>query len=348
MLGWLDWGFRESFDWDHPGAGHFVGWCEVAFLIASGPLVRAERAPLNVMELRHLRYFVAVAEEGSIARAAVRLHVSEPPLSRQVRDLEGELGVALLERGPRAVRLTEAGRRFLPEARAALARVGQAVASVNARRGAAPPTLRLGVLGPGHLPRLRRHLERVRLAWPGVRLDFDHAPAGPLLERLAKGQLDAACVNLPLPPAAQARVDRGEWGCRPVYRGRLLAVLPAAHPLAAGGRRRVALAAEEFVLPGGVGRPDLGEIIVGACRGAGFEPRVGRWLEGPLSELVAAVAVGPGVSVLPDSLRCVRLPGAVYRALAPPVPVIPYALVWPEGTLAVKGSGPLRTLVGRG
>src|SRR4029078_19331 len=84
------------------------------------------------MELRHLRYFVAVAEEENITRAAARLHVSQPPLSRQIRDLEEELGVALLERGAKHVRLTDAGRIFLNEARAVLERVQQATKAVRA------------------------------------------------------------------------------------------------------------------------------------------------------------------------------------------------------------------------
>src|SRR5690554_5101082 len=84
------------------------------------------------MELRHLRYFVAVAEEQNITRAAARLHVSQPPLSRQIRDLEDELGVALFEHGAKSVRLTDAGRAFLPEAHAALQRVDEAVRTVKA------------------------------------------------------------------------------------------------------------------------------------------------------------------------------------------------------------------------
>src|SRR3569623_66009 len=84
------------------------------------------------MELRHLRYFAAVAEEQNVTRAAARLHVSQPPLSRQIRDLEDELGVALFEHGAKSVRLTEAGRAFLPEARAALRRVEEAVQMVKA------------------------------------------------------------------------------------------------------------------------------------------------------------------------------------------------------------------------
>src|SRR4051794_15522694 len=87
---------------------------------------------LGVMELRHLRYFVAVAEEQNVTRAAARLHVSQPPLSRQIRDLEEELGVALFERSAKSVRLTDAGRVFLEEARAVLQRAGEAVQTVKA------------------------------------------------------------------------------------------------------------------------------------------------------------------------------------------------------------------------
>src|SRR5258707_6282348 len=106
------------------------------------------------MELRHLRYFVAVAEEQNVTRAAARLHVSQPPLSRQIRDLEDELGVALFEHGARAVRLTEAGRVFLTEARAVVQRADEAVPTVkagaNGQRGGMPvgyaPSLNEGLL----------------------------------------------------------------------------------------------------------------------------------------------------------------------------------------------------------
>src|SRR5215203_1894116 len=118
---------------------------------------------LVAMELRHLRYFVAVAEEENVTRAAARLHVSQPPLSRQIRDLEDELGVALFERSAKSLRLAEAGRIFLIEARAVLERADQAAASVKNLGAGLTGELNVGFapsLAVDILPRALRNLQR--------------------------------------------------------------------------------------------------------------------------------------------------------------------------------------------
>ena len=128
------------------------------------------------MELRHLRYFVAVAEEQNVTRAAARLHVSQPPLSRQIRDLEEELGVALFNHGAKAVRLTEAGKMFLAEARAVLQRADEAVKAVKAVASGQRGEIHVGFapsLTVEILPKALRHFQK---SSPGVRCSFMICP----------------------------------------------------------------------------------------------------------------------------------------------------------------------------
>src|SRR5215212_6851092 len=144
------------------------------------------------MELRHLRYFVAVAEEENVTRAASRLHVSQPPLSRQIHDLEDELGVPLFERGAKSLRLTEAGRLFLNEARAVLERAEQAASAVKALGSGLTGELNIGYapsLAVDVLPRALRNLQRDA---PKIRVHLHDLSSGEMLDGLRKNQLDLA------------------------------------------------------------------------------------------------------------------------------------------------------------
>src|SRR6185436_7650292 len=146
------------------------------------------------MELRHLRYFVAVAEEQNVTRAAARLHVSQPPLSRQIRDLEGELGIALFEHGAKSVRLTEAGRVFLNEARAVLRRADEAVQMAKAVAQGQQGEIHVGFapsLAVELLPRALRHFQE---ASPGVRVQLHDMSTREMLRGLREGKLHLALL----------------------------------------------------------------------------------------------------------------------------------------------------------
>ena len=147
------------------------------------------------MELRHLRYFVAVAELQNITRAAARLHVSQPPLSRQIRDLEDELGVNLFEHSAKALRLTEAGRVFLPEARAALQRVGDAVQTAKIVGTGQRGEIHVGYAPSLAVELLPRALKYFHESSPGVRVRLHDLSTQEMLLALGDGKLQVALLQ---------------------------------------------------------------------------------------------------------------------------------------------------------
>src|SRR5438105_2740317 len=146
------------------------------------------------MELRHLRYFVAVAEEQNVTRAAARLHVSQPPLSRQIRDLEDELGVALFDHGAKAVRLTEAGKVFLTEARAVVQRADEAVQMVKAVASGQSGEIHVGYAPSLTVEILPRALKLFQEANPGVRVQLHDLSTQEMLRGLRDGRLNVALL----------------------------------------------------------------------------------------------------------------------------------------------------------
>ncbi|GGW63806.1 LysR family transcriptional regulator [Streptomyces lucensis JCM 4490] len=231
------------------------------------------------MELRQLNYFVAVAEELHFGRAAERLHIVQSAVSQQIQRLERELGAELFDRSPRRVRLTGAGERLLPEARAVLAAAERARTSVAATAG-----LRLGT-STG----LGAHLDRVLAAFaervPDVAVELVSLPAGERLERVAAGRLDAAFVRSAEPPPG-VRV-------LPLWPDPLVAALPAGHPLAARDEIDVAeLAGLPLALTPRATNPALVDLVVGACHAAGFEPVPGP-AGGSLHDTLAVIGTRP-------------------------------------------------------
>jgi DNA-binding transcriptional LysR family regulator len=265
------------------------------------------------MELRHLRYFVAVAEEGHITRAAERLGIQQPPLNHQIRALEHELGVQLFRRLPRGVELTEAGRGFLEDARAALARVHQGVeAAKRAARGeqghlrlAVPPT------APFH-PFVPQAIRAFREAFPMVSLTMEESLRAETLERLHGGQLDVAFLRASI-AAPEGLV------VHPLLEEPMVAAMPSGHPLASGSEDAAmslrALAGETFIPYARNQGPALYEAMAAACLRAGFSPRLGQ--EAPrISTALSLVATGFGVTLVPASMRRMALEGVTYRNLA--------------------------------
>ncbi|MCA3425028.1 MAG: LysR family transcriptional regulator [Roseomonas sp.] len=267
------------------------------------------------MELRHLRYFVAVAEEGHITRAAERLGIQQPPLSHQIKALEREIGVQLFRRLPRGVELTEAGRSFIEDARAALARVGQGVeAAKRAARGeqghlrlAVPPT------APFH-PFVPQVILAFREAYPLVSLTMEENLRMETLDQLRGGQMDVAFLRASI-AAPEGLV------VHPLLEEPMVAALPSGHALARSAPSQDAalplraLAGETFIAYARQQGPALYEAMAAACLQAGFSPQLGQ--EAPrISTALSLVATGFGVTLVPASMRRMVLEGVTYRELS--------------------------------
>jgi DNA-binding transcriptional LysR family regulator len=276
------------------------------------------------MELRHLRYFVTVAEELHFGRAAARLHVSQPPLSMQIKALEEELGTRLLSRTQRKVELTAAGEVFLKEAREILHHVEQAAgAARRAARGEAGE-LAVGFVTIADYNILPAALSALRQRSPGIALTLREATTDVQLRELAAERLDVGFV---LPPVSDPRLT-----LRPLLREPLVAALPQQHPLAAG-RSKLPLARLKdapFILFPRHMAPGLYDDIVSFCRQAGFSPRVEQEAI-QMQTIVSLVSAGLGVALIPASMRNLGRTGVVYRALREPSPLTEIALAWRTG-----------------
>jgi DNA-binding transcriptional LysR family regulator len=281
------------------------------------------------MELRHLRYFVAVAEELHFGRAAERLHIAQPPLSRQIRDLEREVGTPLFERVPRGVELTAAGRAFLPEARLTLAQAERA--QRTAQRAARGEIGRLRVAFveaatySGILPDV---LGFFRMHLPNIGLSLFEMTSLQQGDAFREGRIDLGILHSP--PA-----DAERWlHVEPIYADPLVAAIPESHRLAGRpARARLALAdlaAEPFVLPPRSLNAAVYDDVIARCRAAGFSPRVVQEAVG-WHTLVGLVAAGVGVAFVPRSLALLRRPGVDFRPVRALSVELTLSAAWRQG-----------------
>jgi DNA-binding transcriptional LysR family regulator len=273
------------------------------------------------VELRHLRSFVAVAEERHFGRAAERLHMAQPPLSQQIRRLEAQLGVTLLHRTTRSVELAPAGEILLVRAREILAAVDRATEdTLRAARGEFG-RLAVGFTGSATYALLPQVAAALRGALPGVVLDLRGELLTPAqVEGLLAGTLDLGLLRPP--------VRERELAVEVVRRERLVAVLPQTHRLA--GEDTVPLeelAAEPFVVYPSHFRSVVHDAVEETCEAHGFLPRVALEVS-ETATLVSFVAAGLGVSLVPESVRHMTVHGAVYRPLAREAAGVELAVAW--------------------
>jgi DNA-binding transcriptional LysR family regulator len=274
-----------------------------------------------MIDVRRLRYFVAVAESLHFGRAAASLRISQPPLTRQIQLLEHEIGTLLLRRNKRRVELTDAGQYLLDEARRMLAE-GARLAE-RTRRAAAGDTghLTLGFISAVDYSVLPGILIAYRKAFPGVTLDLRELTTDVQLDMLRDGRIDAGMLLQP--------VDDVTLVTLPIISERLVAVLPARDPLL---RRRGplslhALATRPFIVAPRANGPGLHDTIFDFCAHAGFVPLVAQEAI-QLQTIVSLVSAGLGIALVPASLKDLRRSGVVYRSLREPSPLLTVMLAW--------------------
>jgi DNA-binding transcriptional LysR family regulator len=278
------------------------------------------------MELRHLRSFQAVAEELHFSRAAARLHVAQPALSRTIADLEEEMGVLLVERNSRGVALTEAGEVFLGKVRRILEETGAAVLSAQRRARGETGNLSIGFIGTLSLSLLPRLLQAYRQLYPNVEVSLREL--GPTRQRqeILGGALDCGFLGL-----TSDRYD-GELETVVAAKDVLMAALPAQHSLAKQPTVPLkALRDEPLYLTARENAPVFNPWIIGLCRDAGFEPRIVRETDRSATVL-NYIAAGFGVSIFPSQVAHFNVPGVVFRRLRGKVPGYGYYLAWKTGS----------------
>jgi DNA-binding transcriptional LysR family regulator len=281
------------------------------------------------MELRHLRYFIGVAEEENVSRAALKLHVSQPALSRQIRDLEDELGFLLLERGARSVRLTEAGRAFLIEARAVLHRAENAVKSARAIATGG------GELHVGYAPSLTARilpatLRAFQTEFPNVRVRVHDLSTEEMLAGLRENRLQIAFVARPI--TAALRGLRFEE----LVRDPICVAVAPKHPLARQRTLTLAEAAREPIIAySRKDYPEAHELLAVTFASITTKLRIAEEHDS-VSSLIAAVESGAGVALVTQSLTCTAGPRLKLVPLSPsPAPLIVGA-VWSKSGLTTS------------
>jgi DNA-binding transcriptional LysR family regulator len=277
------------------------------------------------MEFHQLRYFVAAAEEQSMTRAAERAHVSQPALSRQIALLEDEIGVALFDRIRKRIHLTEAGRFFLSRARQLLCDAELSTQQVRERFGGGRRTLRLGFIGPFLDDLVAPAVREFQQRHPGSKVSLFDLPPRAQIDRLRQNELDAAVLgNI-------EESERPRFTVRQLSRHRMAAVVPEGHRLAHRKSVKLSeLAADEWVSLSNAFFPGRREFLHECCGMAGFEPRVVAELDS-LPLMLAAVATGSGVAIIPGHSRKLPHGGCVFLRLASPVITTRLLLVTPKG-----------------
>jgi DNA-binding transcriptional LysR family regulator len=266
------------------------------------------------MELRHLRYIIVVADEGHITRAAERLGIAQPHLSRFIKAIEQDIKVQLFRRVPRGVELTDAGRTFVDGARATFVNLDRTLES--ARRTARGEQGQIAVGFTGSIafhPLVLRVIREFRQNFPMVVVTLTEGYAAELIECVKSDRLDAAFIRM-----NTAKLEGLVF--QPLFEEPLVAALPKGHALARGQGRVVLplkrLSDETFVVSRRNGeRAAVRDAGFAACYAAGFSPRIGQEAAQVISTL-ALVAAGIGVSLVPASLQHMNIPGVVYRRLS--------------------------------
>ena len=278
------------------------------------------------MELRHLRYFVTLAEELHFGRAAEKLHIAQPPLSQQIRHLETELGFELFHRTKRSVQLTEAGQIFLIEAQQILKQLEQAIQLGRQTSRGELGQLVVGFISSAAYNILPYILRTFRTRVPQVRLDLHELTTREQLQQLQEGKIDVGFLRPP--------VEEDTFFCyEEVFAESLIVALPENHPqvnqplLNQSLVNLQSLAMEPFILFPRSLAPGLYDLIISLCHQADFSPKVTQEAI-QMQTIVSLVAGGMGVAIVPESLQNLQRTGVVYRNIESGTPKVTIVAIW--------------------
>ena len=272
------------------------------------------------MELRHLRYFVAVAEELHFSRAAARLGIAQPPLSQQIRQLEDEIGARLFKRSSRKIELTEAGATLLEEARQILRHVDKAVRATNSTGHGKSGRLAIGFIGSALAEVLPAILRAFRQRHPRVELELEHLMTPLQIDAIASGRFH---VGFGRPPIRDESLE-----VVTVAREQLMAALPFDHPLASRSRISLkALADEPFIMVSRLQATRLYDQLIALCRHCGFSPKIVQEAM-PYQTITSLVAAGLGVSLVPSSVKAFARKGVSFVQLREQPPDLEIVMFW--------------------
>lgn len=275
------------------------------------------------MELRHLRYFVTVAEELNFRRAAERLHIEQPPLSRQIRQLEEELGVELFQRNKRGVALTKAGQAFLDEARLTLAQAERAVKAAQQTVKAQSLQLTIGFSICAFNRVLPEVIQLFRQTVPDAKITMTEMSTELQIQALLDESIDIGFLQ---PPIVQPEITT-----RTLLREPLVVALAANHPLAHQERLELrSLVNQPFIICPHHVKPDLYIQIMTLCQQAGFQPKIVQEASPP-EVVLGFVESGMGISLVGAGAEVRHKAGVVYRPLVDPVPILEIAVAWRTG-----------------
>ncbi len=277
------------------------------------------------MELRHLRYFLVLAEELNFGRAADRLHIAQPSLSQQIRQLETELQTELFDRTMRPIRLTNAGQLLLGDAYGLLSEVEATARDVKRAGRGEVGRLRIGYCYGGLYDLVLSLLRRLRCAWPDAQMVIHQLPEREQLRALRARRVDIVLgrVTEPLTPDVIVRPLRDE---------KLIAILPVCHPLARDNEVKLSdLRDEPFVMFPRRLEPVVFDNYIHACRNAGFTLRLEHEVSDAQTQALA-IAGGLGVGLSGEHLA-LRFPELVYRPVKPSFTVAKIAALWPESCI---------------
>ncbi|MEA5593679.1 LysR family transcriptional regulator [Rivularia sp. UHCC 0363] len=279
------------------------------------------------MELRHLRYFVTLAEELHFGKAAEKLHIAQPPLSQQIRQLETELGFELFHRTKRKVELSEAGEVFLVEVQQIFRQLEQAIFLGRQVSRGEIGQLVVGFVSSAAYNILPNILQNTRNSIPNVSLELHELTTDEQLRWLQSGRIDVGFVRPP--------VDENTYESKVIFQESLAIALPQNHFLA--NQDRVSLQSlknESFILFPRFLAPGLYDQIISFCQQVGFSPKVAQEAI-QMQTIVSLVAAEIGVAIVPESLQNLRRTGVIYKYFVEKTPQVSIAIIWRKNDVSV-------------